>query len=651
MRQAADKLKSLPRSIIAILLLVILVAASILLALAFRYDGAVTLRLLQRLQPFIYTQLLASIGCLMLFRLHTMPWRYTGARMVIRITLACMIATCITVLCGQIFQWRILRSIMLMSGIFSIVLIVSARHAWRVFRRVILQNEEVSQKNVLIVGTGEPGMRAFQMCRDGEMPIKGVRHVPLAFVDDDLEVVFRNICGIPVEGGYADIPRIIAAKNIHEIILAVSGGVPVLLGQIVQLCMTGNNNIPIYIVAEKEGLGADQDANDRWRLRKLAVRDLLLDEIPPRDDETVRSMIEGRRVMVTGGAGSMGSELCQQIMRYNPEQLVILDVNENYLFQTFDEASSATRAKLAIVADSIVDQERMEIIFSRFQPQIVFHAAGYKNRLIAENCAESAVRNNVLGTDSVLGAAGRNHTELFVHLSSDQAKEVKTVLGMIKRIEEMSVQAQSTKTMRSISVRFGNILGAYGGVVSRLNTQIEHGGPVKIYDPDTQRSFISVKAAAFGMLKAASEAWEKKDEAFALFTLDMGWPIRIRSLAEMLIRLHGFEPGKDITIALPEGYVKTQNAPETAQLVMDEIPETVQRDRIVRVPFASIDTDLLRANVELMRLSLHKRSSEEICSMLREVIGKAPEEAVKAAPEASSEVSADPDISAVTANA
>jgi nucleoside-diphosphate-sugar epimerase len=346
-------------------------------------------------------------------------------------------------------------------------------------------------------------------------------------------------------------------------------------------------------------------------------------------------------------------------MRYNPEQLVILDVNENYLFQTFDEASSATRAKLAIVADSIVDQERMEMVFSRFQPQIVFHAAGYKNRLIAENCAESAVRNNILGTDSVLGAAGRNRTELFVHLSSDQAKEIKTVLGMIKRVEEMSVQTRSSGgTMRSISVRFGNILGAYGGVVSRLNTQIEHGGPVKIYDPDAQRSFISVKAAAFGMLRAAGEAWEKKDEAFALFTLDMGWPIRIRSLAEMLIRLRGFEPGKDIAIALPEGYAKTQGAPETAQPDTDALPEKVKRDKIVRVPFAPIDMDLLRANVGLMRLTLHERSSEEICGMLREIVGKAPEEASKEVPgkvrgESPEEAPdpSDPGISPATANA
>jgi FlaA1/EpsC-like NDP-sugar epimerase len=256
-------------------------------------------------------------------------------------------------------------------------------------------------------------------------------------------------------------------------------------------------------------------------------------------------------------------------MRYNPEQLVVLDMNENYLFQIFDEASSTTRAKLAIVADSIVDQGRMKAVFTRYRPQIVIHAAGYKNRLIAENCAESAVRNNILGIYSVLEAAEQNGTEFFVHLSSDQAGDAKTVLGMIKRIEEMSVQTHAGAAMRCISVRFGNILGAFGGVVSQLNTQIEHGGPVKINDPDATRSFISVKAAASGILKAACEAWEKKEESCALYRLDMGWPIRIRSLAEMLIRLRGFEPGKDIVIQFPEGELATEREQEYENPVAD----------------------------------------------------------------------------------
>jgi hypothetical protein len=596
-----------------------------LLAIAFRYDGAITLRLLQHLQPFLYTHLLVSIGCLMLFRLHTLPWRYTGVRMVIRITLACMIATCITVLCGQIFQWRILRSIMLMSGIISIVLIVSTRHAWRVFRRVILQNNEVSQKNVLIVGTGELGARAFQMCRDGGMPVKGVHHVPLAFVDDDLEVVFRNICGIPVEGGYADIPRIIASKNIHEVILAVSGGVPVLLGQIVQLCMSGNNNLPIYIVAEKEGLGAGKDVADRWRLRRLTVSDLLLDEIPPRDDDSIRKMIEGRRVMVTGGAGSMGSELCQQIMRYNPEQLVILDVNENYLFQTFDEASSATRAKLAIVADSIVDQERMEIIFSRFQPQIVFHAAGYKNRLIAENCAESGSQQHP-GTDSVLRAAGRNRTELFIHLSSDQANEVQDCAGHDQAhrgdVRTGPVNENDALHLRPVREYSWSL---WRGCITPQYTD-EHGGPVKIYDPDTQRSFISVKAAAFGMLKAAGEAWGKRTSPSR--SLRSTWAGRSGSGA--LRNAHPparIRAGQGHAIALPEGMQSLKRRPRS--WIQIALHEQEMRDRVVRVPVETFDTDLLHANVELMRLTLHKRNSEDICSMLRDTVGKAPEEACK----------------------
>ena len=147
--------------------------------------------------------------------------------------------------------------------------------------------------------------------------------MPVSFVDDDLDVVFRNVCGIPVDGGYADIPKIIEAKGIHEIILAVSGGAPVLLGQIVQLCMSAKHNIPIFVVAEKEGFRAESDSDRELRLRKLVISDLLVDGAVPEDDKDIRALIQGRRVMVTGGAGSMGSELCQQIMRYNPEQLVV----------------------------------------------------------------------------------------------------------------------------------------------------------------------------------------------------------------------------------------------------------------------------------------------------------------------------------------
>jgi FlaA1/EpsC-like NDP-sugar epimerase len=615
----AVKRKTLLRSIIVLVFYAALVIASMFLATVFRYDS-ISSSLLNHLHRFFYIQGLVYTTCFLIFKLHLMPWRYTGVRMVIRIGLSCVLGIVLMLVLSKIFDWRVLRSILILTGVFTCIFIFGARYAWSVFRKLVLHNEDVIQKNVLIVGTGELGTRAFHLCYEGAFPVKGIRHVPVSFVDDDLDVVFRNVCGIPVDGGYADIPKIIEAKGIHEIILAVSGGAPVLLGQIVQLCMSMKHNIPIFVVAEKEGIRAESDSDRELRLRKLVISDLLVDGASPEDDKYIRALIQGRRVMVTGGAGSMGSELCQQIMRYNPEQLVVLDVNENYLFQTFDEASSTTRAKLAIVADSIVDQDRMEAVFSRYQPQIVFHAAGYKNRLVAENCAESAVRNNILGTQSVLRAAGKNRTRLFVHLSSDQAKDARTVMGTIKKVEEMSVQAHATSEMRCISVRFGNVLGAYGGVVSRLNTQIDHGGPVVVYDPDAKRCFMSVRAAANGMLKAASEAWAKPTEdVYQQYALDMGWPIRIRDLAEMLIRLRGFEPGKDIAIQLPNGKPSVKSAQPEADT--ETLKERVERDRVVRLPLTGIDPTRLQADLELVRMSLHNMSNQEIMKRIREIAG------------------------------
>lgn len=613
----AEKRRTLLRSIVILLFFAILVVASMFLATVFRYD-IISQALLRHLNRFFYIQVLVYTACFLTFKMHTMPWRYTGVRMVIRIGLSCVLGIALMLVLSKIFDWRVLRSILIMTGIFTCILIFAARYAWSVFRRLVLHNEDVIQKNVLIVGTGTLGTRAFHMCYEDSFPVKGIRHVPVSFVDDNLDVVFRYICGIPVDGVYTDIPKIIEAKGIHEIILAVSGGTPVLLGQIIQLCMSTKHNIPIFVVSEKEGIRAESSDRE-LRFRKLVISDLLVDAIPPQDDADIRDMIEGRRVMVTGGAGSMGSELCQQIMRYNPEQLVVLDVNENYLFQTFDEASRMTRAKLAYVADSIVDQDRMEAVFSHYRPQIVFHAAGYKNQLVAERCTDAVVRNNIFGTQSVLHAAGRNGTQLFVHLSSDEAKEAKSVFGTIKRVEEMSVQARANDEMYCISVRFGNVLGAYGGVVSRLKSQIDRGGPVVVSDPDAQRSFMSTRAAAHGMLKAASEAWGKHEDAYQQYELNMGWPIRIRDLAEIQIRLCGYEPDKDIVIQ------RTEEKPSVESVQSDAEAATlncrIEKDQIVRLPIKGIDATRLQADLELIRMMLINMSNAEITKKLREVAG------------------------------
>lgn len=622
MTQMPAKRKTMIRSTAILAFFGILVVAAMFLSVAFRYDGDISARLLQRLSPYFYYALLIFTACFVLLNLQTMPWRHTDTRMTIRIMLACIAGTAGMLLLGWIFQWRILRSILCLTGIFCCVLIVGARLAWSNFRRRMLRESDLQQRRVLIVGSGELGKRAYQRCLQGEMPIKGVRHTPVAFVDDDLDVVFRNVCGIPVEGGYADIPRIIEAKDIHEIILAVSRGAPALLGHIIQLCMDSGRDIPTFIIAEQEGEREEDNPDGKWRIRSLVISDLLFDETPVQGDEGIREVLEGHTVMVTGGAGSMGSELCRQIMRYDPAQIVVLDVNENYLFQLFDEATDAIREKLILIADSVADHERMEAVFARYQPQVVFHAAGYKNRLIAENCAEAAVRNNILGTNNILEAAQRVGAKIFVHLSADQAREAKTPIGVIKRIEEMSVQAHAGARMRCVSVRFGNTLGTYGGLVSRVHEQIDHGGPVKIYDPDSQRSFISVQTAARGILEAASDGWAKKD-AYRLYTLDMGWPIQIRYLAEMLIRLRGYEPGKDIVIQRPDGPIQAENARGNAESGPASLMGEVKRDQIVRASFEPVDAAQLRADLERLRLILPDLSGEGIFRMLQDIVGDA----------------------------
>jgi len=616
--QSDVRKRSLLRPSIILVLFASLVVAAMFLSVAFRYEGNVSPRLLERLRIYFFYTLLVYLTCFVLFGMHTMPWRYTGTHMEIRIILACMTGTAVMLLLGWIFHWRILRSILCLTGMLCCILITIARFAWRIFRRQILQEDDLEKKRVLIVGTKELGRQAYQMCLQGEMPLKGIRHTPVAFVDDDLDVVFRNVCGIPVEGGYADIPKIIESMDIHEIILAVSDGVPVLLGKIIELCMTSRRYIPIYIIAERDGMGEIDNPCGKWQIRSLDISDLLPTDAVFQEVEGIRQRIEGRTVMATGGAGSMGSELCRQILRYNPRQVVILDMNENYLTQFFEEASESIRDKLAIVAGSIVDRELMEAVFARYRPEIVFHAAGYKNRFIFERYAEAIVRNNIMGTISVLEAAKRNGAEFFIHLSSDQAQEGNASIGLVKRIEEMSVQAHSGK-MRCVSVRFGNTLGAYGGVVSRMKAEIDQGGPVRILNADLRQSFLSVKAAARGILQAASDGWTKKGDAYALITLDVGWPIQTRNLAEMLIRLRGYEPGKDIAIQFPEGQSEAEKARGDAETDPAALLSGVKSKGIVFESFEPIDAAKFQADMERLRLILSDQHGEDIYSLLQDI--------------------------------
>ncbi len=469
-------------------------------------------------------------------RLHQGVWRYASIwdlrNIVVGVALSSAVFWAITH--GVVGATAYPRSIFIIDAILLICLMGGVRLGRRLYPAFSRRGDE---KRVLVYGAGDAG----------EMIVRDMLHsakfnaTPIGFVDDDYSKVGQRIHGVPVLGGRAQLPEILKTHAPEELLIALPSASRETLRAIVRVLEPYKIRITT-LPRLHDMIGTRVDVG---QIRQLKVEDLLAREPVGLNYAPIRQFLEGKRVVVTGAGGSIGSELCRQIAAARPASLMLLDQYENGLFHLHHELSRVvTAVKLKPVIADITDARRIDSLFGEMRPQVVFHAAAHKHVPLMEDNPCEAVKNNVLGTRIVAEAAHKWGVERFVLISTDKAVNPTSVMGATKRVAEMVVESLGrSTTTRFAAVRFGNVLASNGSVVPTFLAQIANGGPVTVTHPEMRRFFMLIPEAVQLVLHAGALG----DRA-SLFVLEMGEQVKVVDMARDLIRLSGYVPDKDIAI-------------------------------------------------------------------------------------------------------
>ena len=433
------------------------------------------------------------------------------------------------------------RSVLIIDWIQSIVFVGGLTDGLRMvaetWNRFYGEGTKLPQKTALIIGAGDAGaLVAKELLKNTQLNLK-----PIGFLDDNPDKYKQQIHGIPIIGKLKDISKTLESEKIDEVIIAIPSAPGTIIRSVSEACFRAH--IPFRTMPGlNELLGGKVNVT---RLREVDITDLLRREPADVDDKAVGKILKGKSVLVTGAGGSIGTELCRQIARWEPSELILLGHGENSIFETYLELSeNYSSLKLSASIADIREKNRIEQEFSRYKPQVVFHAAAHKHVPLMENNIEECILNNVMGTQNIIDSCIYHNVERLVLISTDKAICPVNVMGGSKRLAEMMVLDAAIKSGKPFSVvRFGNVLGSRGSVVPLFKRQIAQGGPITITHPKMKRYFMTIPEAVHLVLQAAGMG--KGGETFIL---NMGKQIKIVDLAEDLIKLSGLEPGKDIEI-------------------------------------------------------------------------------------------------------
>jgi FlaA1/EpsC-like NDP-sugar epimerase len=519
------------------------------LALAFRFDGriaAADMRLLTVSVPVIVG---AFVFANLMFGLYRHVWRFTSAHEVLVIGVAAASSTLLLTIADLLFTAArpVPISVVGLGGIFSCGLFIVLRYRQRLLTGLMGHLQRVvgspNRERMLIVGAGAAGhFLAQQIAAD----VRNRRYELVGFVDDDPKKQDRHFSVAWVLGDRSAIPRIVDERDVNLIIIAIHEISGALLRDLLSICLTTRARVKIL----PDFLSSMKQPNGALPLRDISAEDLLGREVCEVDKAACRHIIAGKVVLVTGAAGSIGSELCRQILALQPKALLMVDNNETGLHDLSIALACAVPDQVRPIVADVSNQPRLETIFARHRPQVVFHAAAYKHVPMMEHHPDEAVRVNILGTATVADLAAHYAVERFVFISTDKAVNPSSIMGATKRVGELLMMqaAEQIHTRgtdaRFTAVRFGNVLGSRGSVAPTFVRQIEQGGPVTITHPEMTRFFISLSEAVSLVIQAATLT-----EGGDIFMLDMGQPIRIEDLAHKMIRLRGLRPGADIEIS------------------------------------------------------------------------------------------------------
>ncbi|MBF2017210.1 MAG: polysaccharide biosynthesis protein [Rivularia sp. T60_A2020_040] len=610
---------------------VIVFAITPLLALILRFDGDLALQsYISDLVKATLLFLIVKIGVLYSFGFYRRYWRYASVEELTYVAMLIVAAVVIQTLLFDVVNFtlpstvdRLPRSLPFIDGLLSIILIGALRFSVRVVERIRHSRTAFNpgfphqRERVLIVGAGSAGVSLVQ-----EMQ-RSLEFCPVAFIDDDRSKLNARIRGIYVVGDRHAIPDVLQPLRVDKVIIAIPSVAGEVIREIVNICKSAG-------VQTCTLPGIHEILNGKVRLdsiRDVRIEDLLRREPVQTEIEKVAQFIKGKRVLITGAGGSIGSELCRQICLCYPKEIMLVGHGENSVFNIQQELnqlvqelknSSKTQEYATVVLGFIADirfKDRLRHAFDKFQPDVIFHAAAHKHVPLMELNSPEAISNNVIGTKNLLDEALRCNVKHFVMISTDKAVNPTNVMGASKRVAEMLVlQAAKESGNSYLAVRFGNVLGSRGSVVPTFKKQIAAGGPVTVTHPDICRYFMTIPEAVQLVLQAAVLG-----RGGEVLMLNMGEPVKIVDLASELIRLSGYKVNQDIDIVFT-GLRPGEKLFEEL-FIEGEIYDPTEHEKLFMVKNSSrIIPNNLKLSVEALRQAGDKNDTNTIMYLLEQLV-------------------------------
>ena len=573
---------------------------------------------------FLSTCVVCCLAALLLTGAYNKLWRYFSRNdyisCIIGVVLGYAVAICLYYIITDVSYLRFSALSCLLTAVGICLFRFVFRDAFLTIAEV--GRKDAEKKRTMIIGAGEAGkLLVTELTRLQRPDGQPTTMEPVCLIDDDRNKIGTTLCGVLVAGGTRDILKIAKAECVEQIVFAIPSCPPKDRQAILDIC--GKTGLPVKVLPfignllDTSSIG-DGSTSFVEQIRDIKVEDLLGREPVTFDNNDVRGFIEGKVCMVTGGGGSIGSELVRQIAKYSPKQVVIVDIYENNAYEIQQELlmEYGDSLNLAVLIASVRDYNRMNQIFKKYKPDVVFHAAAHKHVPLMENSPMEAIKNNVAGTFNVAFLALFNRVKKFVMISTDKAVNPTNVMGASKRCCEMIVQYLAQHKMSGtefVCTRFGNVLGSNGSVIPLFKRQIEQGKPVTVTHPDIIRYFMTIPEAVNLVLEAASIA-----HGGEIFVLDMGQPVKIVTLAENLIRMYGKVPYKDVEIKFT-GFRPGEKLQE--ELLMNEEGLQKTQNKLIFIgKQIVIDNDKFIAQLRTLRDAAFENDEDGTLRALREIV-------------------------------
>jgi FlaA1/EpsC-like NDP-sugar epimerase len=598
------------RTILLLFLDIVFINTSYYISLFLRFDGNIPNEYLDTLMKNSVYFTIIMIIYFSLFRLYKSLWRYASIDELISVVEATFLGTVTIFIISLLDNMKLPKSTYAISFLLITGLVGGSRFTYRALRRTKYKlrkgNNIVS--NVLIVGAGSAGSMVIKEIIESPQLNKNI----VGVIDDDNNKLNRSIHGVPILGRREDIIRIANEYNVNEIIIALPSAPKKEIKNIIEICKETQAKLRI-LPGVYELIDGKITIS---KLRDVEIEDLLGREPVKIDLTEIGGYLNNQTVLVTGGGGSIGSELCRQIATFNPKKLIILDMYENNAYDIQNELKMNYNGLLnmEVIIANIRDKKRMEEVFDNYRPDIVFHAAAYKHVPLMEAHPMEAIYTNVFGTLNLVQLADKYNVKKFVLISTDKAVNPTNVMGATKRIAEKIIQSyNSISNTEFVAVRFGNVLGSNGSVIPLFKKQIANGGPVTVTHPDIIRYFMTIPEAVQLVLQAG--AFAKGGE---IFVLDMGEPVKIVDLARDLIKLSGLEPEIDIEIKFT-GLRPGEKLYE--ELLMDE--EGLQKTKNEKIFIGkpqNISNGKLLKQLEELKEVLELNDRKELIKKIKEIV-------------------------------